>query len=73
MVRQITAQEGKMRRAPFGNQVAILAVADRAAHDQKQNLRQRVGHTPRLAWVFNGGKMVEKRLQARLLEPDFGG
>lgn len=57
-----------MRQPPIGNSIIIIAVANGAADHQQQHLRQGMGHPPRLARVFNGRKMIEKRFEARLLE-----
>jgi hypothetical protein len=36
---------------------------------QQKHFRQRMGDPPRLTRVFDGRKMIEQRLHARLLEP----
>lgn len=73
MVGQIAAQEVEMGRAPVGNQIIVVAIADRAADHQKQDFLQRMRYPPRLAWVFNRGEMLQQCLQAWLLKPFEGG
>jgi hypothetical protein len=73
MVGQIAAQEVEMRCSPVGNQVIVVAIADRAADNQKQHFRQRMRHPPWLARVFDRREMLQKRLQAWLLKSFKGG
>lgn len=68
MAGQIAAQEVQMGVSPRCDQLVILAVADRPAN-QKQHLRQWMGDASRLARVLDLGKIMERRLQAGLLEP----
>ena len=67
MVGQEATQERQMRFAPFGDPFVIVAIGNRAADHQQQHLRQRVRHPPRLARVFDDGKMVEQRPKTRLV------
>lgn len=73
MIGQIAAQEVEMGRTPVGDQIVVVAVADRATDHNKQHLRQRMGDPPRFARIFDGRKMLQKRLQARLLKSFEGG
>lgn len=73
MIGKVAAQEVEMSLAPVGDQIVILAIADRAADDEQQHFGKRVRHPPGLTRVFNGREMVQKRLQARLLEAFEGG
>ena len=47
--------------APRRDSLVIVAVGDRAAHDQQQDFRQRVRHPPRRARVFDDREMIQKR------------
>src|SRR5215203_1586555 len=47
MVGQEAAQEAQIRLAPIADIVIVVAGGDRAAHDEKQHLRQGIGHPPR--------------------------
>jgi len=69
MIGQEATQQRQVSLAPLGDPVVVIAVGDRAAHDKQQHLRKRVRNPPRLARVFDDGKMIKKRLQARLFEP----
>ena len=53
--------------APRGDAVEIIAISHRAANDEEQDFGQRMGDAPRLPWVFDDGKMIEQRPQARLV------
>ncbi len=66
MIRKEAAEELKMGFAPFRDCLVIIAVGDRAAHDEQQDLRQRVRHSPRLARVLNNCEMIQKRPKAGL-------
>ena len=56
MIRQIAPQERQVHLAPLGNQLIVVAVADRAAHHKQQHLRQRMRNPPRLARVLDPGE-----------------
>src|SRR5205823_2407591 len=66
MIRKEAAEEHKMGFAPRRDSLVIVAVGDRAAHDQQQDFRQRVRHPPRRARVFDDREMIQKRPKARL-------
>src|SRR3954447_8541582 len=71
MVGQEAAQEAQMRLAPIADLVIVVAGGDRAAHDEKQHLRQGIGHPPLLARVRQRRKMVQKTGQTRLVADHF--
>jgi len=64
---QEAAQEVQPLPAPGGDRLVIVAVGDRAADDQQQNLRKRMRDPPRLARVFDRRKMIQKGAKTRLL------
>lgn len=67
MVGQKAAQKRQTLLAPRSDRVVIVAVGNRAADDQQQNLRKRMRDPPRLARVFDGRKMIQKGAKTRLL------
>ena len=67
VIGQEATQEGEMALAPGGDVVEVVAGSDAGADDEQQNLGQRMRHPPRLAWVLDDRKMVEKAAQARLV------
>ena len=72
MVGQEAAQELQALLPPGGDRLVVVAVGDRAADHQQQNLRQRVGDPPRLAGVLDDGQMVQKGAKAGLLSKHGG-
>lgn len=52
MIGQTAAQEVEMR-PPVGDQIIVVAIADRTADNQKQHFRQRMCHPPWLTRIFN--------------------
>lgn len=56
-----------MLLAPLRDPFVVVAVGDRPAHCQKQQLGQRIGHTMRLACVLDRRKVLKQRPQPRLL------
>jgi len=53
-------QKRQMRIAPIDDVIIVVAVRDRPAHHQEQNLAQRIGDLPGLACVFDLGKVIEQ-------------
>ena len=49
-----------MRRTPVGDGVIVVAIGDRAADHQQQNLTQRVQDTADVTRVFNGAEMIQQ-------------
>jgi S-adenosylmethionine:tRNA-ribosyltransferase-isomerase (queuine synthetase) len=54
---------------PVRDDVIVLTVANGRAHNQKQNLAERVTHPPGIAQILNCTKVIKKRLQARRFKP----
>jgi hypothetical protein len=67
VIRQDLAQKRQMRLTPGGDVFVIVAVGDRPAHHQKQNLRQGVSHPPGLARVIDPREMLQQRPKAGFL------
>jgi hypothetical protein len=67
MKREKAPQKRQMRLAPGGDPLVIVAIADRPAHDEKQNLRQRMRCPPRFARILNRREMIQQRPKAGLL------
>jgi hypothetical protein len=59
MVGQEATQERQMRFTPFGYPLVIVVVRYGAAHDQEQDLWQRMRYAPLLPRIVNEGKMVQ--------------
>src|SRR6516162_3632493 len=72
MVGQEAAQELQALLPPGCDRLVVVAVGDRAADHQQQNLRQRMGDPPRLAGVLDDGQMVQKGAKAGLLSKHGG-
>lgn len=56
-------KEIEMRLAPGGDIVVVVAIRDRAANDQEQNLRQRMEDPPDITRVVNRRKVFQKHRQ----------
>jgi hypothetical protein len=50
---------------PIGNVIVVVAIGDRAAYRQQQDLRQRIGDAMRRAVVRDDRKAIEQQAQAR--------
>ena len=50
--------------APGGDIIVVVAIRDRAANDQEQNLRQRMEDPPDITRVVNRGKVFQKHREA---------
>jgi hypothetical protein len=59
---QEPAQEVELSLGPALDLTEIFGSGHRCAQHDQQDFRQRLNHLPRLARVFKGGKMIEKRL-----------
>lgn len=67
MIRQDLPQERQMGVPPGRDVIVVVAIGDRPANHQQQDLRQGVRHSPRLARILDGGEMVEQGTKARFL------
>jgi hypothetical protein len=60
------AQKRQMRVTPIDDVIIVVAVRDRPAHHQEQNLAKRIGYFPGLPRILDLRKMVEQQAQPRL-------
>jgi hypothetical protein len=67
MIGQETAQERQMSLAPLRDALVVVAIRDRAADHQKQDLRQGMRHPPGLARILDDGEVVQKGAKTGLL------
>src|SRR2546425_8335293 len=56
-------QKRQMRLAPIDDVLIVVAVRDRPAHHQEQNLAHRIGDLPGLTRVFDLRKVIEHQAQ----------
>jgi S-adenosylmethionine:tRNA-ribosyltransferase-isomerase (queuine synthetase) len=68
-IRQVTPEKIDAFLIPVRDDVIVLTVANGRAHNQKQNLAERVSHPPGIARILNRAKVIKKRLQARRFKP----
>jgi len=67
------AENVEMRLAPGGDVLVVVAVGDRAADYQQQDLRQRVQDAPHVARFLHRREMRQKRRKARPAGKSGGG
>ena len=52
-----------MRLSPVNDVVIVVAIRDRPAHHQEQDLAQRIGDLPGLTRVLDLGKVIQQKAQ----------
>jgi hypothetical protein len=62
----MAAKEIKMRRAPGGDIVIVVAIRDRAANDQEQDFRQGMKDPADIARIINCGQVFQEHREPRL-------
>lgn len=66
MVGQEAAQKGEMRLAPVRYALVVIAIRNRAADHQQQDLGQRMGDPPRFTRILDRAQMLEQHSQPGL-------